>query len=34
MSSGGTLYDKYNVDVYRPGFDTMAQEAFSFGKLN
>jgi hypothetical protein len=34
VSSGGTLYDKYNVDVYRPGFDTMAQEAFSFGKLN
>ena len=34
VSSGGTLYDKYNVDVYRSGFDTMEQEAFSFGKLN
>jgi hypothetical protein len=36
VSSGGTLYDKYNVDVFRPhplGTDTLAQQAFSFGKL-
>jgi hypothetical protein len=36
VSSGGTLYDKYNVDVFRPhplGTDTLAQKAFSFGKL-
>jgi hypothetical protein len=36
VSSGGTLYDKYNVDVFRPdplGTDTLGQEAFSFGKL-
>ena len=34
VSSGGTLYDKYNVDVFRPGFDTLAQEAFSFGRVD
>ncbi len=33
VSSGGTLYDKYNVDVFRPGFDILTQQAFSFGKL-
>jgi hypothetical protein len=36
VSSGGTIYDKYNVDVFRPhplGTDTLAQQAFSFGKL-
>ena len=29
--NSGTVYDKYNVDVFRPGFDILAQEAFSFG---
>ena len=33
VSSGGTLYTKTNVDVFRPGFDTLTQQAFSFGKL-
>jgi hypothetical protein len=37
VSSGGTVYDKYNVDVFRPhplGTDTLAQEAFSFGRVD
>ena len=34
VSSGGTLYDKYNVDVYRPGFDILTQKAFSFGRVD
>ena len=34
VSSGGTLYTKTNVDVFRPGFDTLTQQAFSFGKLD
>ncbi len=37
VSSGGTLYDKYNVDVFRPhplGTDTLAQEVFSFGRVD
>ena len=33
VSSGGTVYDKMNVDVFRPGFDFLTQQAFSFGKL-
>jgi len=33
VSSGGTLYTKTNVDVFRPGFDILTQQAFSFGKL-
>ena len=33
VSSGGTLYTKTNVDIFRPGFDTLTQQAFSFGKL-
>ena len=33
VSSGGTLYDKYNVDVFRPGLDIPGQTSFSFGKL-
>lgn len=33
LSSGGTVYDKYNVDVYRKDFDTILQQAFSFAKL-
>jgi hypothetical protein len=33
VSSGGTLYTKTNVDVFRPGSDTLTQQAFSFGKL-
>lgn len=33
VSSGGTVYDKMNVDVFRPGFDILTQQAFSFGKL-
>jgi hypothetical protein len=33
VSSGGTIYDKINVDVFRPGFDILTQPAFSFGKL-
>jgi hypothetical protein len=33
VSSGGTLYTKTNIDVFRPGFDTLTQQAFSFGKL-
>jgi hypothetical protein len=33
LSSGGTVYDKYNVDVYRKDFDTLLQQAFSFAKL-
>jgi len=32
VSSGGTTYDKINVDVFRPGFDTLAKQAFSVGK--
>ena len=34
VSTGGTLYTKYNVDVFRPGFDILTQPAFSFSKLN
>ena len=34
VSSGGTLYTKTNVDVFRPGFDILTQQAFSFGKLD
>ena len=34
VSSGGTEYTKYNVDVFRPGFDILTQPAFSFGKLD
>lgn len=33
LSSGGTVYDKYNVDIFRNDFDTMLQPAFSFAKL-
>jgi hypothetical protein len=33
VSSGGTLYTKTNVDVFRTGFDTLIQQAFSFGML-
>jgi hypothetical protein len=32
-SGGTTVYTKYNVDVFRPGFDILTQPAFSFGKL-
>jgi hypothetical protein len=34
VSSGGTLYTKTNVDVFRPGSDTLTQQAFSFGKVD
>jgi hypothetical protein len=36
ISSGGTLYDKFNVDVYKGpplGTDLLTQRAFSFAKL-
>jgi len=36
VSSGGTVYTKYNVDVFRPepaGTDVLSQKAFSFAKL-
>lgn len=33
VASGGTLYDKNNIGVFRPGFDILTQPAFSFGKL-
>jgi hypothetical protein len=33
VSSGGTIYDKYNVDVFLPGPDNPIQQAFSFGRL-
>ena len=36
VSSGGTLYDKFNVDVYKGpplGTDFLTQPAFSFGKV-
>jgi hypothetical protein len=35
-NGGATIYDKYNVDVFRPsplGNDILTQPAFSFGKL-
>jgi hypothetical protein len=35
-NGGATVYDKYNVDVFRPsplGNDILTQPAFSFGKL-
>jgi hypothetical protein len=34
LSSGGTVYDKFNVGVFRPNFDTPVQEAFSFGRVD
>jgi hypothetical protein len=34
VSSGGTLYTKTKVDVFRPGSDTLSQQAFSFGKVD
>jgi hypothetical protein len=34
VSSGGTLYTKTNFDVFRPGSDTLTQQAFSFGKVD
>jgi len=34
LSSGGTVYDKFNVGVFRPDFDTPVQEAFSFGRVD
>lgn len=36
ISSGGTLYDKFNVDVYKGpplGTDFLTQQAFSFAKV-
>jgi hypothetical protein len=36
ISSGGTPYDKFNVDVYKGpplGTDTLTQQAFSFAKV-
>jgi hypothetical protein len=36
VSSGGTLYDKFNVDVYKGpplGTDLLTQQAFSFAKV-
>jgi len=33
VGSNAILYTKYNVDVFRPGFDILTQPAFSFGKL-
>ena len=34
VASGGvTIYDKINIGVFRPSFDILTQQAFSFGKL-
>ncbi len=33
-TSGGTVYDKFNVDVFDSSSDILLQPAFSFGKLS